>query len=325
MFKIHSILLTNNESDILAECLDSASKWSDYIYVFDTGSTDKTPEIINKMSKSNPRIIYYKSEFRKYDFTKNIGEVMKHYFHNSSVGDWWCTLCTDEQYPDDPRIFLSKVPDSFNNVWSSTLSYYFTDDEVARIKKDDALQSGDFSSIKYSEFLRYYKNNYSETRFYRHHSKMNGNTTLIPKNFSPIFPFRIAMQHFQYRSPSQIISRVRSRQSIFQDDPLMQFAHEYDFNLPSGDNSVSLSLAIKNSKMDFSDEEILSSRIVPLNFLDLDRKDGKYKFNEPILPKIPVSTGVLIGYLKLFLSYPIANGLKRVRQLIYSSKAVDKK
>ena len=231
MFKIHSILLTNNESDILAECIDSALKWSDYIYIFDTGSTDKTLEIINSFTLLHTNIILYKSEYRLYNFTKNISEVFSYYFKNSSIGDWWCTLCTDEQYPEDPRIFLAKVPLIYNNVWSNTLNYYFTENELKIINQDPKLYANDFSKIKYSLFLKYYKNNYSEIRFYRHNKNTFHDTLLIPKNFKFTSPNKITLQHFQYRSPSQIISRVRSRLKIYDQDKLKQFKHEFYFSL----------------------------------------------------------------------------------------------
>ena len=280
MFKIHSILLTNNEADILAECIDSALKWSDYIYIFDTGSTDKTLEIINSFTLSHTNIILYKSEYRLYNFTKNISEVFSYYFKNSSIGDWWCTLCTDEQYPEDPRIFLAKVPLFYNNVLSNTLNYYFTENELKIINQDPKLSANDFSKIKYSLFLKYYKNNYSEVRFYRHYKNTFHDTLLIPKNFKYTSPNKITLQHFQYRSPSQIISRVRSRLKIYDQDKLKQFKHEFYFTLD--DNGFHSFKNIHLNELDFAnitDSEILKSRIIDSSKLNYDNKDNKFIFN----------------------------------------------
>ena len=41
-FKIHCIVLTKNEADVVGYCLREAAKWADYIYVYDGASTDST-------------------------------------------------------------------------------------------------------------------------------------------------------------------------------------------------------------------------------------------------------------------------------------------
>jgi hypothetical protein len=43
---------------------------------------------------------------------------------NAGSRDWWCQLDADEIYIDDPRIFLAKVPDRFQTVWSASFQYY---------------------------------------------------------------------------------------------------------------------------------------------------------------------------------------------------------
>lgn len=289
MFKIHSILLTNNESDILAECLEAACRWADHIYVFDTGSTDNTWEIIRGMAAAYPQIVPYRSEYRPYNFTKTLGEVFAHYFENSAIGDWWCTLCTDEQYPEDPRMFLAKVNGRYNCVWSSTLNYYFSEVEMKNVEEDARWRTGDLRGIKYSEFLCHYLNNYSEVRFYRHNAATRADTSLQARNFQGISPQRIAMQHFQYRSPKQIVDRVRSRQRIFDGDPLFQFAHEVDFRLDqNGVPRVSVKEALAKGVHEMTDAEILATRVISSSRLNVDRKDGKFVFDESRLPPIQI-------------------------------------
>ena len=38
--KIHSICMVKNEADIIEQTIKAAAKWSDFIYIFDNGSTD---------------------------------------------------------------------------------------------------------------------------------------------------------------------------------------------------------------------------------------------------------------------------------------------
>ena len=53
MFKIHAICLVKDEDDIIAYTLEKALVWADYIYVYDNGSTDRTWEIVQNLSKKH--------------------------------------------------------------------------------------------------------------------------------------------------------------------------------------------------------------------------------------------------------------------------------
>jgi len=296
MFKIHAILPTNNEADILEECLEAASLWADYIYVFDTGSNDDTWSIVNRLAENNPKIIPYLSEYRPYNFTKTLGEVFSHYFHKSQKGDWWCTLCTDEQYLEDPRIFLAKLDSRYDSVWSSTLQYYYTNRDFELFNNSNP---GGKHFYKHSERLSWYRNNYSEVRFYKHGPSTKKSTLFLQKNFPKVSPNRIAMQHFQFRTPQQIIKRVRSRQKIFDGDPLMQFAHEKFWKLGSdGKQRVELSTSLFKDSNDLTDSEILNLRMVPEVLLHQDLKNGKYKFEPDLLPQLPIHWSEPILMLK---------------------------
>jgi len=311
MFKIHTILPTNNESDILEECIDAVSVWSDYIYVFDTGSTDATWSIVTRISAVNPKVISYLSEYRAFNFTKTVSEVFSHYFHYSQQGDWWCTLCTDEQFLDDPRLFLAKLGDRYDSVWSSTLQYYYTRSDL------DLFQSLDITErqkIKHSQRLGWYRNNYSEARFYKHGPSSKFNTILSLKNFPRVSPDRIAMQHFQYRTPEQIVSRVRSRQKIFHGDPLMQFAHEMSWELGAdGKHKVDLAASLKKKPSELSDSDILNLRMVPEDLLHQDLKNGKYKFEPDLLPQLPIQWHEPFVILGLLIETRLRSALMRVR------------
>ncbi len=286
MFKIHAILPTNNEADILEECIEAASVWADYIYVFDTGSNDETWLIVKRLAEINPKVIPYLSEHRPYNFTKTLGEVFTHYFHMSKQGDWWCTLCTDEQYVEDPRIFLAKLDGRYDSVWTSTLQYYYTRSDFELFQTIDPR---DQLFSKHSQRLSWYRNNYSEVRFYRHGTTTKQNTLFLQKNFPRVSPNRIAMQHFQFRTPEQIVKRVRSRQKIFDEDPLMQFVHEKYWKLGSdGKHRVELSTSLFKNSNELTDSEILNLRTVPEELLHQDLKNGKYKFEPDLLPQMPI-------------------------------------
>ena len=60
--KIHSISLCRNEADIIERTLREAARWSDFIYVYDNGSTDGTWEKVIALAATVPRIIPFRRD-----------------------------------------------------------------------------------------------------------------------------------------------------------------------------------------------------------------------------------------------------------------------
>ena len=144
-----------------------------------------------------------------------------------------------------------------------------------------------------------------EIRFYKHGTSTKQNTIFSQKNFPRVCPVRIAMKHFQYRNPDQIVNRVRSRQEIFDGDPLMQFVHEMHFELgTNGKPKIDLTASLNKRPSELSDNEILNLRMVPEDLLHEDHKRGNYKFEPDLLPPLPIQWSELIIMLKpLFVAH----------------------
>ncbi len=53
--QIHSICLVKNEADIIEQTLKAGIDWSDFIYVFDNGSSDGTWEKVFYPTKNYGR------------------------------------------------------------------------------------------------------------------------------------------------------------------------------------------------------------------------------------------------------------------------------
>src|SRR3954462_12623702 len=123
--RIHGICLVKNEADILGHFLAQSVRWCDRIYLYDNGSTDRTWEIAQKMTRSLPQIVLFKSEDKPFDDALR-AEVFAHYRNEAVPGDWWCRLDADELYVDAPRAFLASVPPAHHVVWTAHLQYSFT-------------------------------------------------------------------------------------------------------------------------------------------------------------------------------------------------------
>jgi hypothetical protein len=203
--KIHSICLVKDEADIVRDVVLDARKWSDYIYIYDNGSTDGTTEILKELGDTYSDVIFYKWSDRQFD--NSLRGVLYHAFSsNSEKGDWWCRLDADEFYIDDPRQFLRQIDDGSNAVSHSSFNFYFTDKDLKKYKKDP-------DSFSYKD-LRYYKNNWSEIRFIHDNGHLywpsNGSWPTMNMN---IYNKKIRAKHYQYRNPDQIQKRVKNRKS----------------------------------------------------------------------------------------------------------------
>ena len=202
---IHALTLVKNESDIIEQTLRAALGWCDHIYVFDNGSTDGTWEKVQALAMKFPAIIPWKQDPRPFRDTIR-GDILRHFRRRARSGDWWCILDADEFYIDDPRVFLRRVPTRYNSVWQADYSFRFTDADLATYERRPETFDG---SRAWNEILRHYVlERHSECRFFRH---WWGLRRLPPPNWGPVFPDRIRLRHYRYRSPEQIMRRLSSR------------------------------------------------------------------------------------------------------------------
>lgn len=279
--RIHGIMLIKDEGDVIGDTLEAALRWCDAIYVFDNGSQDGTWEQVQALAASSPQVIPFKQDTTPFSQSLR-GEVFRHYRHQAEPGDWWCILDGDEIYIDDPRAFLEGVPARFGEVWSSSFQYYFTDADLERYEADPQA----FLDTPVEERLRYYLNNWSESRFMRHHDGLiwppdrDGRPGYRrPLGLGATYPRRIRLKHYQYRSPDQMEHRLRSRMAI-----AGSYRHEHQPDW--------LARLLGQSVPDEGaggtpPDPSWRDRIVPARYLERDMGDGEYVTNEAALPPIP--------------------------------------
>jgi glycosyltransferase involved in cell wall biosynthesis len=201
-FKIHTICVVKNEGDIIEECLKAASKWSDYIYVYDGQSTDGTWEKVVAMQ--NEQIVPWKQDGKTFQESLR-AEVYNAFKDRARDGDWWCHLDADEFPVQNPKEFLAGVPSAFHVVWAAMIEYYLTQKDV---------DSFDFElpTAQLLAQLRYYKAEHAEPRFVKHRDKMVWHENEgWPRHMGLVHPERILYKHFKYRSPQQIQTRLDTR------------------------------------------------------------------------------------------------------------------
>ena len=91
MTQISAIVLTENEEDRIAECLQ-ALDWVDEIIIFDSGSTDQTCEIAKKFNAK----VFVNSNWEGFGRQRELAQ-------EQATGDWILMIDADEVVPENLR------------------------------------------------------------------------------------------------------------------------------------------------------------------------------------------------------------------------------
>jgi glycosyltransferase involved in cell wall biosynthesis len=309
--KIHALCLVKNEADILQETLISALHWCDHIYVFDNGSNDGSWELVEALAKQHLQIVPYKRDDVLY--TNGLrADIFNAFQSKAGAQDWWCALDADEFYIDDPRVFLTKVSNRFQTVWSASLNYYFTDRDAISYQQNPI----EFLKIPVQQRFRYYCNNWGELRFFRHSNDMvwtRAQGGFPPAMFTaPAYPVRIWLKHYQYRSPEQIERRLRTRRRAM--EASTGFLHEVTPNWRAAiATKRDAPLDFENARPEFAGA-CWEERVVSAASLDYDAFDRRYVVNESLMPEFPVR--LRRSRLREVIPHSIRAPLGRIRRLL---------
>lgn len=213
-------MLVKNEVDIVGYVLKAAEKWADKIFILDNGSTDGTWELIQSMK--NNVITPWKQDFGA--FRRGMrAEVFNHFRNLSTEDDWWCyALDADEFYVENPRDFLKKVPKHFHWIFKKSIDYVITKKDIEEYKF-----FVDFEKDKLH--LKYFKVPcWCEGRFFRYRKELKwdiGAESQYPMHVGVMFPKKILVKHYQYRSPLQMQKRLDIRNALISKKNGQAFSH----------------------------------------------------------------------------------------------------
>jgi Glycosyl transferase family 2 len=309
--RIHGLCLVKNEADVLQETLVSALYWCDQIYVFDNGSNDGTWELVKDLAQQHPQIVAYKQDDVLY--TNGLrADIFNAFRLNAEPKDWWCALDADEFYIDDPRIFLAKVPNIFQTVWSASLDFCFTDRDLYMYEQDPRK----FLKTPVQQRFRYYINNWGELRFFRHSGDIvwtRNEGGFPPVMFpAPAYPVRIWLKHYRYRSPEQIERRLRTRRPAIEAGTGFWHERKQDW-MTTVATKTDAPLDFENTRPEFAGSR-WEERIVPAASLEYDALDRRYVVNESLMPEFPVR--LRRSRLKSVIPEPIRARLGRLKRQI---------
>jgi glycosyltransferase involved in cell wall biosynthesis len=229
IMKLYAICLIKNEDDIIAQTLKYATRYCDKIFVIDNGSTDRTWELVNGLSKQFPQIVPFVQTQAPYDDGLRWMAYDAHH-QGMSDTDWWLVLDSDEFLAEDPRPVIQQAMDEGADIvvaWQ--IQFYFTERDLA-----DWETGKDARDRSIFERRRYYRIDHQEPRLFRNRSAgtweasplsrklgmppwFRGKTgqgtqeRCMPTHAGKISRRRILNRHYQYRDPEQIAKRLKLR------------------------------------------------------------------------------------------------------------------
>jgi hypothetical protein len=205
--KLHAIMVTRDDGDIIAQVLKHLLGQVDFLYVYDTGSLDDTWSQVLTLAKHESRLIPFKSEPAVF-FDALKSYPFDHFRHRFRKGDWILKVDSDEFYLDNVRSFIQTKVKWYENVVFYTIRNYKFTSEDAKAWDEGRETLGD--RIRPIQDRRKYWQTYpyGEARIYRYRPTMRW----VPWCNDPYFrgviaKNKIPIAHFNDRDPLQIYRR----------------------------------------------------------------------------------------------------------------------
>lgn len=224
--RFHGMMLLRDEEDVIGECLDHLLTWVDALYIYDTGSTDATWDIVQDRARRDRRVVplvrqptVYNDALRSWIFHR-VREKFE-------PGDWCCKLDADEFYLVPPPRFVAERLGSLES--QVYLQWYFFRMTTAEA---DAYETGAVGTAEdrkrpIGERRRHYKlSSYGEPRMFKYRRSMRWPESIsFPYNAGYLSRERIPILHYPHRDPEQMKRRYRLRSAMMKIDPKATGGH----------------------------------------------------------------------------------------------------
>lgn len=221
MKKFIAMLAVRDEGDIIEEFFTSTLQWADLIVVYDTGSTDRTYEVIDYFAREYPERVKTMGTQSVYF---NESQVRALLFNEArkfaSSGDWLLRVDADEFYHISPPDFVSSFIKNWENtVYYQLFDFWFTTYDLSLWQTE--IETVEDRRRPICERRRYYSiRKYTQPRMFRYRKSMKWPmATSQPYLSGPIAAERIPIRHYPNRDPMQMAARLnlRSVQMAYQE------------------------------------------------------------------------------------------------------------
>lgn len=212
------LLPVRDEGDIIAQCLDNLLRWSDAIYVFDTGSVDNTWEIAQEMALRDKRIVPLLREPVYFSETRLRGWMFHQARQQMRDGDWFLRVDADEFHHIPPPEFVRNYMHKHETIaYHQYYDFRLTDSEVKAWERCEETLVDRERPIE--ERRRHYTiSTYAEPRLCRYRETMQWPETVsFPFNAGYVARERLPIRHYPHRDPVQLERRCRLRAVMMAD------------------------------------------------------------------------------------------------------------
>jgi glycosyl transferase family 2 len=194
--RVYGVMVAQNEGDVISETLEALRRLElfETIFFFDLGSEDDTLARAERF----PDLLH---DPRRLDEVYHSGlrfDLLARHRDRFRDGDWLAIVDADEIYAEDPRSLIELAElEQATCISTYQAEFMLTDADLARIADENA-------ALPIARRRQYYLIQWSEERFYKFlPSGLVSNATLCSR--------KILNRHYQYRSPVQIGTRIRTR------------------------------------------------------------------------------------------------------------------
>ncbi len=209
MSAYHGILLTRDDEDILDQCIAHALTWCDHLYIYETGSFDRTWDIVQDWVSKDPRVQAFRFEGGQALMESGLrGYVFEHFRGNMKEGDWIVQVDSDEFYHVSPKEFvLANVQPHETGVANLTYEFRLLESEAA------AWDRGGETLIDRQRPIKKRRRHYNilahtEPRMFRYRHRMQWPPHVAyPYNAGFFARARIPVRHYPQRDPAQLKRR----------------------------------------------------------------------------------------------------------------------
>jgi Glycosyl transferase family 2 len=212
--RFHALLIVRDEGDIIAQTLAHLLSWCDVVHVFDSGSIDETYDIVQSFAqRETARVVPFGSQRTIFSPTHRakMFEALRHTF---SPGDWIARVDADEFFHMPPPVFVrERVRWPAGRIFARHYEFVMTRGTYAHLEADAHAARTFASDIqKHSRVYMPDRSMWYETRLVKFRRGMRwGKGQPVP--FDPGLPAfeRIPVRHYRWRSPQQMLARLRLR------------------------------------------------------------------------------------------------------------------
>lgn len=206
--RIAAHFLVRDEEDVIKEVLDNAARFTDLIYVLDTGSSDATYEI----AKNHPKVAW--AEKINSVYSDALRQTLVERSRNELGPDgWFLSLSADHFFASDPRKDIARAEaEAANVITYDVAQFYFTGEDL----KDHYATPG-WESLPLEDRIRHYAINYHNfpvafrnqpgITYQKEVTEWPSMQERRTASFHPI------LKHYQFRSPEQIRRRLALRRA----------------------------------------------------------------------------------------------------------------